>query len=272
MRSFLAFVFVLLLSASPSNADDNLSLDGVFRQGGYAIGVAPAGSRVQFDDIEVTVGEDGRFLIGFHRDEPPEVMLVISTPDGASRQYQLAIEQREYDIQYIDGLPQNSVTPPQSVLDRISADASQVRAARAVNSVETWFDRGWIWPVQGRITGVFGSQRVLNGEPRQPHYGIDIAAPAGTQVVAPSDGVVTLVHPDMYYSGGTMMIDHGRGLASTFLHMLSISVAEGDFVRQGDPIGTVGSTGRSTGPHLDWRINWFSRRLDAAFFVPEMPQ
>lgn len=268
----LLLLMALFMAMTPARADDELlTLDGIFRQGGYAIGVVPPESRILFDGVDVTVGRDGRFLIGFHRDEAPQVQLTVFPPGEELRNYMLDIEQREYDIQHIDGLPPSSVTPPQSVLDRISAEAALVRAARAVNSYDTWFDRGWIWPVKGLISGVFGSQRVLNGEPRQPHYGIDIAVPEGTPVVAPSDGVVSLVHPDMYYSGGTLMIDHGRGLASAFLHLQSISVAEGDVVRQGDVIGTVGSTGRSTGPHLDWRINWFARRLDAAFFVPPMP-
>lgn len=270
MRFFLAFL--LFLTPITGQAEVPLELEGQFVQGGIAFGSAPPGSRVQFDGINVTVGADGRFVIGFHRDDPAEMVVLVTLPNGETLERRLAIAQRDYDIQHIDGLPPNKVTPPQEVLDRISADAALVRGARNRNSDATWYDSGWMWPTTGRITGVFGSQRVLNGHPRQPHYGIDIAAPTGTPVLAPADGVVSLVHDDMYYSGGTMMIDHGRGLASTFLHMETITVQEGQTVRQGDPIGTVGSTGRSTGPHLDWRINWFGKRLDAALFVGPMPQ
>lgn len=272
MTRFMLTLALMLLASLPARAETPLSLDGQFVQGGFAFGEVLPGSAVSFDGIDVTVGADGRFVIGFHRDDPAQMVLTVIGPDGVTIDKPLAIAQRDYDIQYIDGLPPNKVTPPQEVLDRISADAALVRGARNRNSPDTWYDSGWVWPTVGRISGVFGSQRVLNGKPRQPHYGIDIAAPAGTPVLAPADGVVSLVHPDMYYSGGTMMIDHGRGLASTFLHMDTITVQEGQAVRQGDPVGTVGSTGRSTGPHLDWRINWFGKRLDAALFVGPMPQ
>ena len=133
------------------------------------------------------------------------------------------------------------------------------------------FESGWQWPAKGRISGVYGSQRILNGKPRQPHYGIDIAAPTGTPVVAPADAVVTLVHDDMYYTGGTIILDHGHGLTSAMLHMHTIAVRVGDRLRKGDPIGTVGKSGRATGPHLDWRINLFEARLDPALLVPPMP-
>lgn len=245
-------------------------LEAEFQQGGYAIGRVDPGAAVRFDGRDVRVGPDGRFVIGFHRDDPAEMDLSVTDPDGTTRTERLSIAQRDYAIQRIDGLPENKVSPPEEVLARIRADAAQVRAARARDSAATWFDSGWIWPATGRLSGVFGAQRILNGKPRQPHYGIDIAAPTGTPVVAPADGVVSLVHEDMYFSGGTLMIDHGRGLASAFLHMETITVAEGETVRQGRAIGTIGATGRATGPHLDWRINWFGKRLDAALFVPPM--
>jgi murein DD-endopeptidase MepM/ murein hydrolase activator NlpD len=271
MRVLLAFAFGLILFAGAARADP-ISLEGTFVQGGFAEGCAPVGTTLIYDGIDVRVGADGRFVIGFHRDEPPETVLIATLPDGTRIKTPLSIAQRDYQIQRIDGLPKEKVTPPQAVLDRIAADAALVRAARARDSAETWYDSGWIWPATGRISGVFGSQRVLNGQPRQPHFGIDIAAPTGTPVVAPADGVVSLVHPDMYFSGGTIMIDHGRGLASTFLHMDTITVEEGTFIRQGEPIGAIGATGRATGPHLDWRINWFGKRLDAALFVGPMPE
>jgi murein DD-endopeptidase MepM/ murein hydrolase activator NlpD len=273
LRSLLAVLFLTAATAAaPAQAQSGaMLLEGILTQGGFAKGKVPPGSQVMYEGTAVSVAEDGRFVIGFHRDEPPNTELAVTLPDGVRQSYPLEIGQRAYDIQRIDGLPPKSVTPPQQVLDRIAAEAAQVRAARARNTDADWYQSGWEWPATGRISGVFGSQRILNGEPRQPHYGIDIAAPAGTPVRAPADGQVSLVHPDMYYSGGTLMIDHGRGLASTFLHLQSIDVAEGDFVERGTVIGSVGSTGRSTGPHLDWRINWLSSRLDAALFAGPMP-
>ncbi len=275
MISRLACLMCLIFALSMPGAgfaQQTLSLDGTLIQGGFAKGTVPPGSQVRYDDHDVIVGSDGRFLIGFHRDEPAETVLTVFLPDGSEQRYPMNIQPREYDIQRLDGLPDEKVTPPQDVLDRIAAEAAKVRAARAQNSAETWYDSGWIWPARGPITGVFGSQRILNGEPRQPHYGVDVAAPEGSPVVAPADGVVTLLEPDLYFSGGTLMIDHGRGLASTFLHMKSFSVTLGQKVEQGDEIGTVGTTGRSTGPHLDWRINWFESRLDATLFVGPMPK
>lgn len=272
LKHLACLIMMLLALPVAAKADPRISLDGTFLQGGFAHGVAPPGTTLVYGGIDVRVGPEGRFLIGFHRDEPAETRLIAMLPDGARVELPLSIAQRAYDIQRIDGLPKDKVTPPQAVLDRISADAAQVRAARAQDSAETWYDSGWIWPAIGRISGVYGSQRVLNGQPRQPHYGIDIAAPTGTPVVAPADGTVSLIHADMYFSGGTIMIDHGRGLASTFLHMETIAVSEGQFLRQGDLVGTIGATGRATGPHLDWRINWFGKRLDAALFVGPMPE
>jgi murein DD-endopeptidase MepM/ murein hydrolase activator NlpD len=163
------------------------------------------------------------------------------------------------------------VTPPKEVLDRIRNDAAQVRAARATDRAVADFRSGFVWPATGIITGVYGSQRILNGKPRQPHYGIDIAAATGTPVVAPADGVITLAATDHYYTGGTVILDHGHGLSSTFIHLDRVDVAVGDRLEQGQPIGTVGASGRATGPHLDWRINWFDRRLDPAYLVPPMP-
>ncbi|MBP5858902.1 M23 family metallopeptidase [Marivibrio halodurans] len=272
LRRAAVFSLLLLGLQVPAAAGAVEFLQAEFQQGGYAIGKVDPGARVRFDGHDVRVGADGRFVIGFHRDDPAAMRLEITGPAGDRRVETLSIAQRDYDIQRIDGLPENKVSPPDSVLARIRADAALVAEARVRDSADTWFDSGWIWPVKGPISGVFGSQRILNGEPRQPHYGVDVAVPTGTPVVAPADGVVSLAVPDMYFSGGTLMIDHGRGLASAFLHMDSIAVTPGQRVARGDAIGTVGATGRATGPHLDWRINWFGKRLDAALFVPSMPE
>lgn len=274
LRHFLAVTLACLVPVAvvaQEQKTEQAGLKGYFIQGGFAEGQTEPGTSLRYDGVDVPVGPDGDFLIGFHRDEAAETTLEFKAPDGTRQRVVIDITLREYAVQRIDGLPQNTVSPPQDVLDRIGADAASVREARAQITMDRGFDSGWIWPVIGRISGVYGSQRILNGEPRQPHYGIDIAAPAGTPVKAPGDGVVSLVAPDMYFSGGTLMIDHGRGLASTFLHLQSIDVVLGQSVKQGQVIATVGSTGRSTGPHLDWRINWFNKRLDAGLFVGPMP-
>ena len=163
------------------------------------------------------------------------------------------------------------VTPPQAVFDRIRSENQVIANARARDTAQDFFNSGWVWPTFGVISGVFGSQRILNGIHRRPHYGIDIAAPIGAPVVSPADAVVAMVHNDMYYTGGTIILDHGHGLTSAMLHMKQIVVKEGERVQQGQKIGTVGQSGRSTGPHLDWRINLFEARLDPAFLVPPMP-
>jgi murein DD-endopeptidase MepM/ murein hydrolase activator NlpD len=192
--------------------------------------------------------------------------------DGRLEQRRLAIQQRRYQVQRIDGLPAKMVTPPAAVIERIMRENKWIKAARQIDSPEPLFLSGWQWPAIGRISGVYGSQRILNGKPRQPHYGIDIAAPKGTPVVAPADAVVRLAESDLYYTGGTLILDHGHGLSSAFLHLATVDVRVGESVRRGQKIGTVGSTGRSTGPHLDWRINWFDRRIDPAPLVPPMPE
>jgi murein DD-endopeptidase MepM/ murein hydrolase activator NlpD len=184
----------------------------------------------------------------------------------------LAIKSRVYDIQRIDGLPPRMVTPPESVLARIKRENAKIHAARMNDRAEPFFEKGWVWPAKGRISGVYGSQRILNGKARRPHFGVDVAAPVGVKVIAPSDGVVVLAESSLYYTGGTIILDHGHGLTSAFLHMSALAVKAGQRVQQGDLLGAVGATGRATGPHLDWRINWFDRRLDPALLAPPLPE
>ncbi len=241
-------------------------------QGGLVRGRVAPGSSVTFQGEPVRVSKDGWFLIGFGRDAPPKVVLSLVLPDGRRQRHELAVAPRKYRIQRIDGLPRRKVTPGSRDLARIRREAAMVKRARLRDDPRTDFLGRFRWPVKGRISGVYGSRRILNGEPRRPHYGIDIAAPKGTRVVAPAAGVVTLVHKDMYFSGGTLIVDHGHGLSSAFLHLSRIVVKEGQRVKQGQPIAAVGSTGRSTGAHLDWRINLFGRRLDAALLVGPMPK
>jgi hypothetical protein len=266
----LAVVLLLLFLPGCASADP-VRLDGGFTQGGLLVGQAPPGSDVTYDGRDVRVGEDGVFLLGFGREAPPQAIVEITLPDGAVERLTLEVAQREYDIQHIDGLPDQMVTPDESLLARIAAERELILAAWAHDTPAVDFLEGFKWPVEGPISGVYGSQRVLNGEPRQPHYGVDLAAPEGTPVAAPAGGIVRLAEPDLYFTGGTIIIDHGHGLSSTLMHLASVAVAVGQPVGQGDIVGTVGSTGRSTGPHLDWRMNLYDARIDPQLLVPPMP-
>lgn len=247
------------------------TFEGMFSQGGLVVGTTRPGATVMLDNQNVRVSQDGIFLLGFGRDAKSEWQLSITYSDGKNFNNSLTVSSRKYDIQYIDGLPSRMVNPSAEDLKRIRADTKLVVNARRTDDARTNFLEGFDWPLVGIVTGIYGSQRVINGEPRRPHYGIDIAAPEGTLVVAPASGIVTMAHPDMYFSGGTLIIDHGHGLSSTFLHLQEILVSEGQFVEKGEVFATVGSTGRSTGPHLDWRINLFKARLDPELIAGDMP-
>ena len=277
-RSCASAIVAALVSWPPGfapaqAAEAGVRLEGQSSQGGLLRGRVAPGSAVTLDGAPVRVSEEGWFLVGFGRDAPPEAVLTATFPDGRRERRVLRIEPREYRIQRIDGLPPGKVTPrSEEDLARIRAEVAMVKKARLVDDPRTDFLDGFRWPVKGRITGVYGSQRILNGQPRRPHYGIDIAAPAGTKVLAPAAGVVTLAHPDMFFSGGTLILDHGHGLSSAFLHLSRILVEVGERVAQGQPIAEVGSTGRSTGPHLDWRINLFDRRIDPMPLAGPMPE
>ncbi|MDM7861018.1 M23 family metallopeptidase [Alteromonas sp. ASW11-36] len=225
-------------------------------------------TRILFNGEALKVSPNGDFVFGLSRDATGSIEIEWqSASESGSKRY--ALPSREYDIQRIDGLPQNMVTPDESVLARIRQDNQQVAQARAGDTDFNYFMQSFIWPAEGRLSGVYGSQRMLNGEPRRPHYGLDIAAPTGTPVLAPADGVVTLFVPDMYFSGGTLIIDHGHKVSSTFIHLHKAHVEVGDYVKQGQLIAEIGATGRVTGAHLDWRINWGKVRVDPQLLVPE---
>ena len=265
-----AAVFLLaVLFTAPTSAFD---LVGEPVQGGILFGSVTPGSAVSLEGREVMVSAEGRFVIGFGRDETGIRNLRVTEPDGTSRGSAIEIREREYRIERVDGLPPKTVTPDPESLQRIRDDAAQVKTARALRDDRTDWVSGFRWPARGRISGVYGSQRILNGEPRRPHFGLDIAAPTGTPVYAPAPGVISLAHPDMYYSGGTIVLDHGQGLSSTFLHMSRLHVSVGDIVETGDLIGEIGATGRATGPHLDWRMNWLDRRVDPQVLVEGTPE
>lgn len=263
----------LLLLACPALAAGladmpDVSFAGDFVQGGLIVARTEPGASVTVNNQSVRVSPDGWFLIGIGRDETGPVKIEVAAGEGRHRSDSIAVRTREYPVQRIDGLPESKVTPPPEVLERIHREAALASKARSIDDARTDFLGGFVWPLDGPVTGVYGSQRILNGEPRRPHFGVDVAAPVGTPVVAPADAVVTLVYPDMYYSGGTLIMDHGHGLSSTFIHLSRILVTEGQRVRQGQVVAEVGATGRATGPHLDWRMNLFQTRLDPQLLAP----
>ncbi len=272
----LTIIFCILLQWTVASAADEpsagYSLDGRLVQGGMVVGHAQPGSKVTQDGQAVRISREGVFLLGFTRDAPETSALVIRSPDGAVINKTLQVARRDYEIQRIDGLPKRKVTPrSEADLKRIRDDVVAVKRARARDDDRQDFLGGFQWPLEGPITGVYGSQRVLNGEPRRPHFGVDVAAPVGTPVRAPAPGIVTLAVPDMFFSGGTMIIDHGHKLTSSFLHLHKLHAKVGDRVEQGQVVAEVGATGRVTGAHLDWRMNLRDRRIDPELLVPPMP-
>ena len=249
----------------------NIVLNGKFTQGALLRGQAPAGAKVTLNGETVQTNKDGKFVVGFEREAPLQQTLVVKLDNGQKWQRDIILEKREYNIQRIDGLEQKMVSPPAEVTARIKQDNINVANARSGNTdLDALFTR-FEWPAKGVISGVYGSQRILNGVPKWPHYGLDIANETGTPVYAPVDGVVTMAN-DLYYSGNTLILDHGMRVFSTFLHMDTITVEVGETVKQGEQIGTIGSTGRSTGPHLDWRINLGNTRLDPQTIISESPE
>ncbi len=266
----LTLLLLFLCSSVPVWA--KVSLEGDLIQGGMLIGSGAKGSKVWQDGDPVRVSESGTFLIGFGRDAPLATQLRIVHADGSEELRELKIEPREYQIQRIDGLPQRKVTPrSEEDLKRIRDDVVQLKKARGRDDAREDFLSGFMWPAEGPISGVYGSQRILNGKPRRPHFGVDIARPTGTPVVAPADGIITLAHPDMFFSGGTLIIDHGHQLSSAFLHLSRILVKVGQKVEKGETVAEIGATGRVTGPHLDWRMHLRQHRIDPQLLVPPMP-
>jgi murein DD-endopeptidase MepM/ murein hydrolase activator NlpD len=252
---------------------ENYRLSGEVVQGGMVFGSTVPGSRVYQDGQALRVSAQGDFLLGFTRNAPASSSLRIELPSGEVIERSLNVAKREYRIQRIDGLPKSKVSPrkPED-LARIRRDVVEAKKARARDDDRQDFLDGFEWPVLGPISGVYGSQRILNGEPRRPHFGVDIAVPTGTPVRAPAAGIVTLAVPDMFFSGGTMIIDHGHRLSSSFLHLSKLHAGVGERVEKGDLIAEVGATGRVTGAHLDWRMNLRDRRIDPELLVPAMPE
>jgi len=255
-------------------AEPCTTLEGHAIQGGILRGYTLPSATVTFADMTVPVLPDGAFLLGLGRDMPRANTLTITTDETCVQE--VAVTVREYRLQEITGVPQQTVTPSEEHLERIREERAKVRAAKAQRLARDDGFRavrdGFVWPVTGRISGVYGSQRIYNGTPGTPHYGVDVARPTGTPVTAPAAGEVTLAEPDLFYSGGTVILDHGYGFSSSFLHLSEVSVSVGDQLAPGDLIGAIGATGRATGPHLDWRMSWFNQRIDPQLLVPPMPE
>ncbi|MDR3385844.1 MAG: M23 family metallopeptidase [Rudaea sp.] len=249
-------------------ADRSLQLPPHLEQGQLVIGHAPAGSIVQFAGRRLRVGTDGTFVFGLDRDAPAHVPLHVRYSNGKANTLSLAVEKREYRIERVEGLPQKTVTPDPATAARIEREQARVAEARKRDDAREDFLHGFALPVQGaRISGVYGSQRIDNGTPKAPHMGLDMAVPAGTPIHAPAAGIVTFAEPDLVLTGGTVLLDHGYGLSSSFLHMSKLDVKVGDRVQPGQVIGEVGMTGRATGPHAHWGFNWFEVRLDPALLA-----
>jgi murein DD-endopeptidase MepM/ murein hydrolase activator NlpD len=264
----VSFVGVLCFLAFSVFASE-LQLKGEMTQGSLIRGQVPVGHQVWLNDIPLKISTDGYFAFGFGRDAKSTQQIKWSDDKGELHIKLLKLQVRTYDIQKIEGIPSQYVSPPKEVSERIKRDNQLVAIARTLNDDRSDFYQDFIWPAAGPISGVYGSQRVFNGTPKRPHFGVDVASPTGSPVHAPADGIVTLFVADMYYSGGTMIIDHGHGVSSTFLHLSKGHVAAGTSVKQGDLVAEIGATGRATGAHLDWRINWFKERLDPALLVPK---
>ena len=269
MRAFarLIFAILLLLFGAGGVAAAPFALDGRLTQGGLLVGHVAPGAAVRLDGKAVKVAPDGRFVIGFGREAAPAHVIEIVTAAGAVERHRLTVTARHYRIERVDGLPPKTVTLPPEYAERRARETAMVRAARAVLSDRLDWADGFMLPAKGRISGVYGSQRILNGKPRWPHFGLDVAAPEGTPVVAPAGGVVRLAAPDFLLEGGILIIDHGFGVSSTLMHLSRIDVTLGEEVKKGQRVGAIGATGRATGPHVDWRINWRSERLDPGLLV-----
>ncbi|MBT7410124.1 MAG: M23 family metallopeptidase [Methylococcales bacterium] len=263
---------LLAIAVSQQAMSDQIELqwNGYAKQGGLLIGKTLPKTKIFINKKPISVSTQGDFLIGFGRDEKNSLKIQATFPNGGKYFQTIKVKKRKYKIQRINNLPKRKVTPNKKDLDRIYKEYALSRKARKINALRTDYKTGFIWPVKGRISGVYGSQRILNGKPKRPHFGVDVAVPTGTGVVAPADGIVTMTHSNMFFSGGTLILDHGQGLSSSFLHLSKIVVKKGDVIKQGMKIAEVGATGRVTGPHLDWRMNLFKRQIDPQLLVEPM--
>ena len=253
-------LFLLIFCFLPTHSIA-IEFIGKFLQGHFIVGKTDPTAKIIIDKKQVKVSEDGFFVFGLDRDRKFD-LTITKIINWKKDKIIKKVLKRKYNIQRIDGLEESKGTPPESVYKRIKEENNKIGKARAINSDLPFFKNQFIMPVEGIISGVYGSQRILNGKPKWPHYVIDIAAKQGTMIKSSGSGIVTMAEDDLYYTGGTIIMDHGHGISTIYSHLENVMVSVGDKINQGDVIGTVGSTGRSTGPHLDFRVNWFQTRLD----------
>ena len=259
----LLFIFSFFICSSVLAVE----FKGKFIQGHFILGKTEPGSNIYIDKKKVKVSEDGFFAFGIGKDRKFDITITKNI-NGNNKKIIKKIQKRKYNIQRIDGLPEKKVTPPEEFYARIEKDNQLIGKAREIDSNLTFFKEKFIVPVDNAIiTGVYGSQRILNGIPKWPHYGLDFAKKKGSPVKAMNNGIVTLSESDLYYTGGTIIFDHGHGISTLYMHMDKIFVKVGDHIKKGDVVGTVGATGRATGPHLDIRLNWYGVRLDPASII-----
>jgi len=270
LRCLLTLLF--LLAAFPVSAETDFHFEGAFRQGGLVTGKAPLGTTLRFEGKPLRLSRQGDFVIAFGRNAKPEAVLAYRLADGSEGVRRLAIAKGDFSVERIDGLAPDKVSPNAANLARIRKEGAELAKIRRGDRDEALFANGFAWPVRGRISGVYGSQRILNGTARSPHAGTDIAAAKGTPVRAPADAVVVYRRSDLFFTGQTLVLDHGHGVFSIYAHLDRIDVAEGARVAKGEPIAAIGASGRATAPHLHWGISWFGIPVDPELVAGEMPK
>lgn len=267
----LAALALLAVAGVTPAAESPFSLQGDWEQGSVLIGTTAPGAKVTFNGRRLLVSPEGQFVFGLDRDEKAAAELRVALPGTPEIVEKHEVAKRDWDIQPIEGLPPKFVNPPPETEKRIKREQAMIAEVKRHDTERSDFATPFVWPAQGRISGIFGSQRILNGTPKSPHYGVDVAVPTGTPVVAPAGGIVSLAERDLYYTGGTVIIDHGHGLQSILVHLSKLLVRPGEVVKQGQLIAESGMTGRATGPHLHWGLYWFDEHVDAQKFTGPMP-
>ena len=251
-----------VVPAAPVPQEERVMFPASVPQGALVFGKVPPGSQVRYRERLLRATGYGTVAFGVGRDETGPLKVDVTLPSGRMEPVSIAVTPRDWPVEHVNGVPPKTVNPPPEIAARIQREQALVTAARERDDERTDFALPFQWPVQGRISGRFGNARVYNGQPGAGHSGMDIAAPDGTPVRAPAGGVVTFASPDLYLTGGTVLLDHGHGVSSNFLHLSRIDVRVGDRIEPGQVIGAVGATGRATGPHLHWGMNWFDTRID----------
>ena len=251
-----------VVPAAPVPQEERVMFPASVPQGALVFGKVPPGSQVRYRERLLRATGYGTVALGVGRDETGPLKVDVTLPSGRVEPVSIAVTPRDWPVEHVNGVPPKTVNPPPEIAARIQREQALVTAARERDDERTDFALPFQWPVQGRISGRFGNARVYNGQPGAGHSGMDIAAPDGTPVRAPAGGVVTFASPDLYLTGGTVLLDHGHGVSSNFLHLSRIDVKVGDRIESGQVIGAVGATGRATGPHLHWGMNWFDTRID----------